>query len=270
MLKPHRDAQPAEHMLPSHFVEHPISVLVVGCGGVGTAVAAGLIHLHKSLLAYGHPYGLAVTLADGDVIAPTNVVRQPFSESEIGLNKAEVLVSRYNLFWGVDWRAQPRHLKRGDTISADVVIGCVDSRRARRLIQQATAKRSKTSYWLDIGNNADSGQFVLGQPVNDRTAAYEHRLPTIAELYPEAVDPKRDRHDDLPSCSALEALERQEPFVNQTLAYSALALLARLFRYGRIAYHVALIDIANGVSAYEYVARPRIAVQSGEPTRAGL
>jgi hypothetical protein len=36
----------------------------------------------------------------------------------------------------------------------------------------------------------------------------------------------------LPSCSALEPPERQEPFVNQTLVYQALAMLARLFRYG--------------------------------------
>ena len=38
--------------------------------------------------------------------------------------------------------------------------------------------------------------------------------------------------DDEPSCSAVEALERQEPFVNPILANHALALLARLFRYG--------------------------------------
>jgi hypothetical protein len=35
----------------------------------------------------------------------------------------------------------------------------------------------------------------------------------------------------LPSCSAIEALDRQEPFINQTLASSALAMLARLFRF---------------------------------------
>src|SRR5215472_152494 len=34
--------------------------------------------------------------------------------------------------------------------------------------------------------------------------------------------------------AAPQALERQEPFVNPTLANHALALLARLFRYGRI------------------------------------
>lgn len=34
----------------------------------------------------------------------------------------------------------------------------------------------------------------------------------------------------LRSCSALEALERQEPFVNRALAFDALALLTPWFR----------------------------------------
>ena len=241
------------HLLPAHLLTQSVSVLVVGCGGTGTAIASGLIHLHKSLLAYGHPFGLEVTLADGDVISPSNVVRQPFSESEIGLYKSQVLASRYNVFWGVNWKAVTRPLERGDRISADVVIGCVDSRRSRRLIRDATAKDSRTTYWLDLGNNAASGQFVLGQPLNARTKTMANRLPTVAELYPETVETKLDKKDDLPSCSALEALERQEPFVNQTIAFSALGMLARLFRYGRIPYHVGLIDLAVGAAGYRPV-----------------
>ena len=89
-------------------------------------------------------------------------------------------------------------------------------------------------YWLDLGNNADSGQFVLGQPENQRNKARDLRLPTAPELFPELINAKLDKKDRLPPCSALEALERQEPFVNQTLAYQALAMLARLFRYGRV------------------------------------
>ena len=70
-------------------------------------------------------------------------------------------------------------------------------------------------YWLDLGNNADSGQFVLGQPENQRNKALDLRLPTVPELFPELINAKLDKKDRLPPCSALEALERQEPFVNQ-------------------------------------------------------
>jgi sulfur-carrier protein adenylyltransferase/sulfurtransferase len=44
-------------------------------------------------------------------------------------------------------------------------------------------------------------------------------------------------------------MERQEPFVNQTLAYRALAMLARLFRYGRLNYHGCFVRLRNGRSA---------------------
>jgi len=58
------------------------------------------------------------------------------------------------------------------------------------------------------------------------------------------VDENLDMNDG-PSCSALAALERQEPFVNAVLAQHALALLARLFRYGRIEHHGAFVHVAG-------------------------
>jgi hypothetical protein len=65
-------------------------------------------------------------------------------------------------------------------------------------------------------------------------------------LFPEIVKPGLDKNDNLPSCSAVEALQRQEPFINQTLAYHALAMLARLFRHGEITYHGAFVSVASG------------------------
>jgi tRNA A37 threonylcarbamoyladenosine dehydratase len=72
-------------------------VVVIGCGGTGSALIGGLPFLHQALTASGHP-GLQVIIADGDKISATNCVRQPFSESEIGLFKSTVLVNRLNLF----------------------------------------------------------------------------------------------------------------------------------------------------------------------------
>ena len=50
-------------------------------------------------------------------------------------------------------------------------------------------------------------------------------------------------------CSAAAALERQEPFVNSTLAQHALALLARLFRYGTLCYHGGFINLSTGIGS---------------------
>jgi PRTRC genetic system ThiF family protein len=200
------------------------------------------------MVALGHPHGLDVTLVDGDRISRTNCVRQPFSESEIGLHKATVLATRINLFWGLGWKGVPHFVDESWGYETDILIGCVDSRAARNAMTR-TQTYWNCHYWLDLGNNADSGQFVLGQPENQRNKARDFRLPTASELFPELLNPKLDKKDRLPPCSALEALERQEPFVNQALAYQALAMLARLFRYGRLSYHGGFVNLRTGHTA---------------------
>ena len=242
------------HRLHAELLTREVRILVVGCGGTGSAVLGGLPYLHQAMLAHGHPCGLSVTVMDGDVVSPFNCVRQPFSRSEIGLNKGIVLMSRINLFWGVIWRAVPRPLT-SETLTPpygglgelalrpDIVLGCVDTRAARAIIAESTAGRSGVGYWLDVGNSASSGQFVLGEPQNARNKRSRTRLRTVAELYSEVADPALDT-DTEPSCSAAEALDRQECFVNTLLAQHALALLARLFRYGEISHHGAFVDIA--------------------------
>jgi len=96
----------------------------------------------------------------------------------------------------------------------------------------------------DLGNNSDGGQFVLGEPLNRRKRRHKFRLRTVSELFPEVIQADLDR-DGLPSCSAAEALDRQEPFVNPTLANHALALLARLFRYGTISCHGGFVTLSS-------------------------
>jgi PRTRC genetic system ThiF family protein len=245
------------HRIHPELLQRQVRVLVVGCGGTGSAVVAGLPYLHQSLVARGHPGGLHVTVLDGDTISLTNCVRQPFTRSEVGLNKAVVLVNRLNLFWRLKWEAVPAHLKSGSHISrgysgddlrAHIVIGCVDTRAARAAIRDAVGNWSTVSYWLDLGNNADSGQFILGEPLNERNRRSRLRLRTVGELFSEILDPTLD-NDGEPSCSAAAALERQEPFINSTLAQHALALLARLFRYGEISYHGGFINLATGASS---------------------
>lgn len=219
-------------------------VVVVGCGGTGSALIGGLPFLHQALLAAGRP-GLQVIVADGDKVSATNCVRQPFSESEIGLHKSVVLVNRVNLFWGLNWQASTGYVSEKTQGKADIIISCVDTRAARYQITKSPLFKECT-YWLDIGNAADGGQLVLGQPKNSRNRKTRNRLPTVAELFPEIIDPLFDNQDDLPACSALEALQRQEPFINQVLAYQALALLARLFRHGEISYQGGFINLAAG------------------------
>jgi len=242
-----------EHTLPSDLLgQKPVRVLVVGAGGTGSAIVMGLPYLDQAMRVWGRSSGLEVVMMDADTVSETNCVRQPFSVSDIGQNKATVLINRINLFWGTRWRAEPsyfdeRTLDRINDRSIDLVIGCVDTRAARCIIARALTKAScRIAYSLDLGNNTASGQFVLGQPLNARNRRKAARLRTVSELYPEIIDAEAGE-DPLPSCSAVEALERQEPFINQTLASAALAMLARLFRYGKLSHHGGFFNAQSGL-----------------------
>lgn len=241
-----------EHALPKSLWrrEQPLRVLVVGAGGNGSAVLLGLPYLHQAMKVWGYAGGLHVMLADGDLVSETNCVRQPFAAADVGLNKAVVLINRVNLFWGLRWQAYPGRFHkdslRTNSASPHLIIGCVDTRAARRAILSAVTRANEsTIYWLDLGNNASGGQYVLGQPLNAANRRSATRLRTVAELYPEITDAEAGE-DPLPSCSAAEALERQEPFVNHVLATSALAMLARLFRYRVLTHHGAFYNASTG------------------------
>src|SRR5260370_31704369 len=223
-------ATKTEHHIPDALLQKKVQVTVVGCGGTGSAMASGLPYRHQAMVALEHSHGLEVRLVDGDRIARINCVRQPFSESEIGWHKAPVLATRINLFGGLGWKGVPHFVDESWGYETDILIGCVDSGAARNAMTR-TQTYWNCHYWLDLGNNADSGQFVLGQPENQRNKARDFRLPTASELFPELLNPKLDKKDRLPPCSALEALERQEPFVNQALPHQPVPMLPHHFRY---------------------------------------
>lgn len=234
------------HTLNAALYTERIHTLLIGCGGTGAVVASGLYYLDAALRAHGHA-GLSVTVMDGDVVSSTNCARTPYLANEVGMSKAIILVNRVNLSRGLAWTAVPRHFREGDRIEkTHLVISCVDSRAARALIHQAvTDPASAVVYWFDLGNLADGGQVVLGEPLNRCNPDRPERLPTVAELFPEILVPSPE-DDTLPSCSAAEALQRQEPFINQMLADGAMALLTRLFRHGAISYHGLFTSLATG------------------------
>lgn len=234
------------HRLPSQYRDNRIKVVVVGCGGTGSAFLMGLPYLHQALKVWGHPDGLEVVAIDPDVVSPTNCVRQPFAESDIGLPKAEVLIGRINQFWGLNWKAEIRAYKKTSDLfrhgGSNIIVGCVDTRKARREILGSGG----SGYWLDCGNSSGSGQFILGQFQSPGKRSDDPlRLPLVSELFPEIVAEEAGE-DDLPSCSAIEALDRQMPFVNQTLANAGLAMLTRLFRTGTIAHHGGFYNSETG------------------------
>jgi PRTRC genetic system ThiF family protein len=248
------------HMPDTGSSRRGFRVLVIGAGGNGSAVLFGLPYLHHALIAWGFTNGLQVTVMDADTVSPTNCVRQPFGAADIGQNKATILINRVNLFHQLSWHSDetffsqdaPNNTGSSYDNTVDFVISCVDTRAARREMHEAfnnvMGPWRSVRYWLDIGNNASNGQFVLGQPLNCVNRRSKTRLRTVTELFPSIMDTSLGE-GPLPSCSAAEALERQEPFVNNVLATSALSMITRLMRYGQIDHQGAFYNAESGRSA---------------------
>jgi PRTRC genetic system ThiF family protein len=237
-----------EHRIHPDLLAHRPNVHLVGCGGNGSQMLTGLARLHHAISALGHP-GLQVYAWDPDEVSRANVGRQLFSPADVGQNKACVLVHRLNVYYGLAWDAAPARfrLRHDPSHFPDIVITCVDSAAARREIGAQLAGKRSLYYWLDLGNREQDGQVVLGCPIWDEEhrAHYPERLPTVLELFPELMDTRR-REDTAPSCSLAEALERQHLFVNQAVVTPALQILWQLFRFGKIDWHGAFVNLKTG------------------------
>ena len=249
--------------LPSAFRQQ-VRILLAGAGGNGSAMLNGLARMDLALRELGHP-GLSVTLCDPDRVSPANVGRQMFSPADVGAFKCDTLIQRVNLFYGLDWTALPQKLDGKTDLGAagqrnmDLLITCVDTAAARRTIGKACVSRSHGTFcdwWLDLGNEARTGQFVLGNlreklnhldfTISNKEWAegYQQpeKIPHVLDLFPALADPKF-KESNAPSCSVAESLRKQDLFINQTVATFALDLLWDWFRRGSITAHGGFINL---------------------------
>lgn len=231
------------HPLPSAWLHKPIRIALVGCGGTGSQVAVRLPALCKSIRALGHPHGLHVTIYDPDTVADHNTLRQNFFASDIGLNKATITVNRLNIAHDLDWVAKPTLFDNIDDFpSFDIVIGCVDTKGARRTIAQAVMNARDSLYWIDAGNEAHSGQVVIGQNRAWR-GSDEPPLPMPHLLFPELVEGTEDTR---PSCSARDSLMRQGMATNLMASTLIVSWLSEALQHGVVSWHGGFFNLKTG------------------------
>jgi PRTRC genetic system ThiF family protein len=220
---------------------------VVGAGGTGSQVITALAQMHHALRCLGRG-GFQVTLVDDDIVSEANVGRQWFFRSDVGQYKAEVLVNRVNLTLCTAWHASNSKITASSRVNQQLVIGCVDTRRARFAILRAMEESGPSmAYWLDFGNRRSDGQVVLGQVTKARRKTNPpDKLPHVGELCPEIVNPKIQDPDEGPSCSLAEALTKQSLMINRTLVAHGMAMLWELFHTGEIDHHGVFVNLKTG------------------------
>jgi PRTRC genetic system ThiF family protein len=250
-----------------HYVEkyltdpqHPVTVNLIGAGGTGSQVLSCLVRIDMALAGLGHP-GLHVKVYDPDEVTEHNIGRQLFTPADIGINKAHCLVSRANAAFGLSWEAVnekfPVKVKNATERNfANIFISCTDNIASRfeldGFLNGAAAAMNEIKridhrtmlYWCDFGNRRNTGQVVIGtipdsinQPsaiTGEETADGKEtigHLPKITEMpgYGAVTD-----EDSGPSCSLAEALEKQDLFINSTLAQLGCNLIWKMLWHGKI------------------------------------
>ena len=229
---------------PSHWIERPVRIVMLGAGGTGGEVLYALARIAKQLAALGSPDRLQVTLIDGDAVSPSNLGRQRFAECDIGHSKAHVLIQRINLFFDFDWKAVHGYWSRETPHGLhwheiDLLITCVDRAPVRVAIAREGTRCASMGLWMDFGNGRHTGQCVLGH-LHERSDDTTLHLPNVCDLYPELATLE---DADTPSCSAAEALHQQDLFVNALLAEAGMSVLWKLLRHGQTDSHGVLINV---------------------------
>lgn len=241
-----------KHLIPSHFRKQQVAIDLVGCGGTGSRLLPLLADLDLALKQFGQP-GLYVAVADPDVVTEPSVGRTLFTASDIGQYKASVAVTRVNMVYGNLWRAWPVkyeypiwNMERAGE-APDIVITCTDSLRSRAEIyrQMLTSGRRPPYYWLDSGNDADTGQVILGE-IDGHMGRNTPPLRTVVDVFPGMLEEAQTEDEEPESCTLADALSRQGLYINRHVAMHAAELLWRLFRDGGLNHHGVFINARTG------------------------
>ena len=223
-------------LIPPHWLERRLTVVVAGAGGTGSQVIDQLASLDSTLQALGHP-GFDVSLHDRDTVSRWNLGRQRFCQPDVGLPKATVLIHRINQFYGVHYKAVPNHLMVQAAGNCDLLLSCTDSAAFRLSVAKYYKQRRTRALWMDFGNGSASAQCVMGHLSGVGT----DRLPHVADLFGD-LSPALDQ-DDAPSCSMQEALSRQPWPANRVVAIAGMTLIERLMRQGQVSTHGSVMQL---------------------------
>ncbi|MCG9733382.1 PRTRC system ThiF family protein [Pseudoalteromonas shioyasakiensis] len=232
--------------IPSEWISKPLNVLVIGAGGTGSAFLSECFQLDYLLRKVtNHQVHLNISVYDDDKVSESNVGRQGFYPVDVGMYKAETLVSRFNLHGNLSWKYKNERLlpEVFDYRNYDLVVTCVDKAKIRADLGRFFAndnrgsRYNKSLMWLDLGNGRASGQIILGH-------AYEqiNKLPNVFDLYPQ-LESIVDVDED--SCSHIEALRKQEYGINKKVVLEATRLLWELLRKGSISHHGSYVDLES-------------------------
>lgn len=234
--------------------QDPISITIIGMGGTGTRLISELVRMNIMLLKLDH-VGIHVTVMDGDKISDSNIGRQFFYNEDIGKFKAQTVIERINRNFGFNWDCVNEYMthdnetddpsKITNTVFSNFMVSCVD-RIDPRIELSNTLNDNKVDfgyhnsdkplYYIDCGNSFDQGQVICGtifpvnQPKMDDCTVVE-KLKGVFDVFSnDVIVDAMNSEDFTASCSTFEALQKQDPFINSTIASLASRIMWKLIK----------------------------------------
>jgi len=228
-------------------------ILVVGCGGTGGYVAEGLCRLLAGI-------DIPLVLIDYDRVEDHNLIRQHFSESDVGKFKSQALAERLALQYGraIQYSVHPYDAELVDSefgggmyshLANGIIIGCVDRASARQSIARGF---HVNNWWLDAGNGHSSGQVLFGNAgKNELGGGFEEyyqlvkRLPLPSVQQPALLAPSTVEETAPRDCAEATIAEAQSPVINQAMATLVLQFMYRILN-NKLTWMGAYIDLDAG------------------------
>jgi len=139
---------------------------------------------------------------------------------------------------------------------SNITITCTDNIKSRidlwnvlKALPQYNYTNYQTPlYWLDFGNTHTSGQVVLGsipKKIKQPTSQNYQTAPSLKVITKLVKYARIKEEDSGPSCSLAEALEKQDLFINSTLAQLGCNILWKMFRHGMIEHHGLYLNLTT-------------------------
>ena len=227
----------------------PVQVVMLGAGGTGAHIAP---HLYRLLYALERP--VKFIICDGDKVEPKNLVRQNFTQADLGENKARVIAERYSEAFGLETSYVPSFIESAERLEELVkpeviytgryvhngeggllvretvpelviLIGAVDNNRSRKLCHEVFLQARDLIY-IDSGNGEYTGQIVCGVRRAGKTF-----YKSVGMLYPEVNDPE-DLFPTEVSCAEASVSAPQTIVANLMAATAVVTMIYNILVMG--------------------------------------
>ena len=131
----------------------------------------------------------------------------------------------------------------------DNIKSCLDLWNILKAVPVSEYRSYETPlYWMDFGNTQDTGQVVLGtvsKKIKQPASKLYETVESLKMITRYVKYAKVKEKDSGPSCSLAEALEKQDLFINSTLAQLGCNILWKMFRNGMIEHQGLYLNLST-------------------------